>query len=101
MGVQRKNQVAGSVRLETCVFKTLEQVDHVSGVAYRVSGCFLRKGREACVRRCLNRDCHKLPRQPQLHDDERPQLTAALWDIVVQQCVQLEAKYLDFDTKNR
>ena len=38
---------------------------------------FLRGGGEACARRCLNRDCHKLTRQPQVHDGERPHLTAA------------------------
>jgi hypothetical protein len=89
------------MRLETFVIKTLEQVNHVKVVAYRVSVFFLRKGRGVCVWPCINHDYHKLPRQPQLHDGERPQLTAALWDIVVQQCVQLEAEYLDFDTKIR
>ena len=65
------------MRLETFVIKTLEQVNHVKVVAYRVSVFFLRKGRGVCVWPCINHDCHKLPRQPQLHDGERPQLTAA------------------------
>ena len=76
-------------------------MNHVKVVAYRVGVFFLRKGRGVCVRPCINHDCHKLPRQPQLHDGERSELTAALWDIVVQQCVQLEAEYLDLDVQNR
>ena len=76
--MQRKNQVAGSVRHETFVIQNLEQVNHLKVVVYRASGYFLRKGRGVCVRPCLNRHCHKLPRQPQLNDGERPQLIAAL-----------------------